>query len=737
MRAATRQVLLITTALAAGLLPPRGWSEPPSDGATDIGAVQASGGGASAIPAPGTAAEVAPSRQPLSASQPTSVVGPNYIQNSVMPQQNYDEIIKFTPSVQNVAPAGPGLQQNFAETIRGFNYTQFNTTFDGIPIPGSPSNFAPQTEAYFTAHDIGSVAVDRGPGTASTIGDATFGGTVAITSKSPLNTVTINPYGTYGSYATRLYGIEGDTGVVGGASAAGGARAFIDLSNLESNGFLSGTASKRRNGFAKIEVPLGSNTVLTFVGMADNSRTHTPYGSSAAQIARYGYNYGLSGDPRSQAFTGYNVDVYTTDFEYVGLRSVLGDGWTLDDKAYTASYYKRGVRGVDPNGSTPNLNGTYYLGGVRTLLSNDVPGYPNKNDFRDWGNLFRVTKDTALGQLRAGLWFDYVAADAYRVSADLSRGLTPYTTSAAGSPYSYKYRDYVTTVQPYLEFAWKPLPNLTVTPGVKYTSFTRVLDAAVNNSTKLPADFHATYDKLQPAVDARYVIQPGWTAYAQAAKGFLGPPLNVLFTTKPQGLNPQETWNYQVGSAYQTSRLSLGADLYYIDFSNLITSSTVAGTTIYANGGGAIYKGIELEGTYQVRDGLALYANGTLNDGDYKDRNVAIQLVPRRTGAVGPIFQRSGLYASLLAKYVGPQYLQDNAGTADQFPIKSYTDADLALGYTLPVQGGRAFNARLNVFNLFDEHALTGLLGTAANGVTPLYGVLPGRSFFFTLSAAL
>jgi iron complex outermembrane receptor protein len=733
MLKATRTPLLVTTALAAAALaqPSRGQSAPGAS--TDIGTVQA-GGGAGGSTAPGTAAAVAPSRPPLSASQPTSVVGPGYIQNNVLPLQNYDEIIKFTPSVQNVAPVGPGLQQNFAETIRGFNYTQFNTLFDGIPIPGSPSNFAPQTEAYFTAHDIGSVEVDRGPGTASTIGYATFGGTVAITSKSPLDTVTINPYGTYGSFATRAYGVEADSGAVG---AANGARGYIDLQRDEADGFLSGTRSERRNGFAKVEVPLGTSTVLTVVCMANNSRTHTPYGASLAEIQKYGYNYGLSGNPRSQGFSGYNVDVYTTDFEYVGVRSALGDGWSLDDKAYTASYYKRGVRGVDPNGSTPNLGaGPYYINGVRTVLTGDVPGYPNKNDFRDWGNLLRITKDTAYGQLRAGLWFDYVAADAYRVTADLSRGDVPYTTTAAGSPFSYKYRDTVTTVQPYAEFAWKPLPGLTITPGLKYTSFTRALDAAINNITKLPAKFNETYAKLQPAVDARYVIQPGWIAYAQVAKGFLGPSLNVLFTTKPQGLSPQETWNYQVGTAYQKGRLSLGADLYYIDFSNLITSQTVAGTAIYANGGGAIYQGIEVEGTVQVGGGLALYANGSLNDGEYKGRDVAIQLVPRRIAAAGPIYQRNGFYASLLAKYVGPQYLLDNAGTANQDPIKSYEDADLALGYTLPVPGNRAFNARFNVFNLFDRHALTGLLGSAANG-TPLYAVLPGRSFFFTLSAAL
>ena len=129
--------------------------------ATDIGSVTTTDPTVTlnAAPASGSAGYVAPSRAPLSAAQPTSAVGPSFIQNNIAPSQNYDDIIKFTPSTQNIAPAGPGLQQNFMETIRGFQYTQFNTTFDGLVLPGTPSRFAPQTAAYFTSHDLSQVQV--------------------------------------------------------------------------------------------------------------------------------------------------------------------------------------------------------------------------------------------------------------------------------------------------------------------------------------------------------------------------------------------------------------------------------------------------------------------------------------------------------------------------------------------------------------------------------------------------
>ena len=56
----------------------------------------------------------------------------------------------------------------------------------------------------------------------------------------------------------------------------------------------------------------------------------------------------------------------------------------------------------------------------RTIDDNDVPGLGNHSDFRAWGNVLRVSKDTDYGQLRFGLWTDYNAGSAYKYAIDLS-----------------------------------------------------------------------------------------------------------------------------------------------------------------------------------------------------------------------------------------------------------------------------------------------------------------------------
>ena len=136
--------------------------------------------------------------------------------------------------------------------------------------------------------------------------------------------------------------------------------------------------------------------------------------------------------------------------------------------------------------------------------------------------------------------------------------------------------------------------------------------------------------------------------------------------------------------------------------------------------------------------GVFAYANGSLNDAVYTASRVALAGSPRQTAAIGPIFERDGGYASILAKFIGPQYgLDSNAnGLGNSLPLKSYTDVDLSLGKTISILNGRKISGRINVSNLFDDHSPIYVTGTTAAG-TGLYYTNPGRSIFFTVAAFL
>jgi iron complex outermembrane receptor protein len=700
-------------------------------------------------PPPNSAASVAPSHAPLEAAQPTSVVGKSFIDNSTIPSQNYDELVKFTPSLMNIQPAGPVSQQNYGESIRGFQYNQFNTTFDNLVLPGTISNFAPQSATYFTSHDLGSISIDRGPGTASTIGYATFGGTLALYSKQPLDDFGAQAYSTFGSFGEQLYGIEVDSGA---QPELNGGRGFIDLSRLQTGAYLTYVTTNRDNAFGKWEQPIGDNTLVTFVGMYNDSTGDTAYGSTLAQIAKYGPDYGLNNNPNSQAFHGYNFDRYDTDFEYIRIDSNLGDGWNFQETPYTDSYFRSGTEGTDPNGTTPNIEpgGTKaYIGGIRIHPEDDVPGVSKHNDFRDWGSVTRLSKDTPWGQLRVGTWFDYVSNGVYRTRIDFTDDDMGYATKATGSTFNQQYHDRLVTAQPYIEFAWTPLPGLTVTPGVKYSSITRELDTGILGSTP-PGETNATYNKAQWSVDAHYKITPDWVAYAQAAKGFLAPPLSTLETAVPATIQPEETTNYQLGTTYQRDRLTVSGDGYYIPFSNYIASITEPAGTLYFNEGNALYRGLEAEATYKLGYGFSLTGNGSLNDARYTN-GVHIYQAPQNTAAGGVIYSRDStlrdhdnIYASLLVKEIGKQYGLNGQTAAGKptvsIPIAPTQTLDFAVGYTLPftgpVLGKHKVRVALNLYNLINDHSIIGYAGATAAG-TPLFWTDPGFSGFVSFSVSL
>ena len=683
------------------------------------------------------AADQAPAQASLGQIQPSSVINERFIQENVPATSNYDDIIRITPSAMDIDPNGPGLQQDFGQSIRGLQYTQFSVLFDGVQIPGSPSNLAPQPAAYFVAHDLAGIVVNRGPGPASTVGSATFGGDVELSSRTLSTQPEVNPYATFGSFGTKLYGLQAETGTL-----YGGGQFLIDIQRNESRGASSGTSDERRNLFAKYVQPFGADTMLVGVVNLDNAVTDTPYGTSLAEMAAFGRNYSLNDDPRSQGYGPYNKDTYTTDFEYLKLTHDFGRGLIVSDQPYTTGFYHRQLQTTDTSLSTPNLTGKYYLNNVETTLDDDVPGSAAQNDYRAWGNILRLSQQTPFGQARAGAWFESEDNTLYKSNIVLTRDAVTYTTRSDASAFQYDYFDRLTTVQPYIEFAAQPLPNLTVTAGVKYSSVTRYLTGPLVRTIKGPADDHATYNKALPSLDVNYLIEKGLSVYAQAAKGYLTPPLNVFYAPIVNSVQPSTTDNYQVGTVYKRGWLAADADLYYIRYQNYIASTTIGTNTLYTNQGSAHFKGIELEATAQLGHGVALYANGSLNDANYANGATVAQ-APRRTGVAGVLFDRGAVIThgdrvdfSLLDKDVGPQYGVDTK-FINKYPIKSYDTLDLALHYAFPVLHDRRIDLGMQVNNLLNNLSLIGYAGSAAGDGAPLYWVNPGRGLFFSVSATL
>jgi iron complex outermembrane receptor protein len=682
---------------------------------------------AATVPSVAAAMAIAPTSTPLSAIQPTSVIGGEYIQNNVAPTGTYDEIVRIAPSTLAISPNGPGLAEAADLTIRGFADGQYNVTFDGIPFADA-DDFTHHTSAYFMTHDLGSVSVDRGPGGASTIGNATFGGTVSLLSRDPTPTTGGTVYTSLGSYATRLFGVELDSGAI---TALNGGSFMLDVEDTGSRGYLTDGGQRRANIFFKALQPIGDNTVVTIVATSEQQHQYQPSGATRAQIATYGPNFALSNDPANQNFYGYNGETYNTDFEYIGIKSKLSDGLSLENKVYTYALVRHFSNGEDVNGETPN--GTAFG-------SNDVPGQMARNDLRAYGDVTRFTGTLPFGELRAGFWVEHQINERGQYEVDMTLGgvpnpVLPAVPGVAGwAAIDRLQHETLDTVQPFVELEWKITPALSLTSGVRLVVFDRNVDAPVMEGTRLPLRTDATYRSALPSVTLHYDLTTSWAAYVQVAKGFLAPQLQFLDVPDPKddAVAPEQTWNFQVGTGWRGQHLAVSADAYYIDFENMVGSRTIGSETQVFNLGGVNYLGLESDVTVPLAAGFSLYGNGSLNSARLRSDGSPVPNAPQATMAGGVLYKNGAWNASLIDKWVGARY----GDTERQQGLSPFNRLDANLGWTSAeaFPGVPPIKVQASVLNILDSRKINALAGYTVAANTPLFFTQPGRSAFVNLS---
>lgn len=674
---------------------------------------------------------IAPTQGSTIATQPQSIIGSTYIQENIPPTGDYTDIASIAPSVYTVTPNGAGLMEAAVVSIRGFQDGQYNVTFDGIPWMDS-NDFTHHSTSYFTNQETSSVVVDRGPGTASTLGNATFGGTIGVESINPKNEFNINPYISFGSWDTAVEGARIDTGKF----TSSGTSAVINLQNGESDGYLTYAGQRRQSVFAKVVQPLGENTTLTFAAMWNKLNQYVPFGATKAQIAQYGVNYALNNDPTSQAYYRYNKDEINTNMAYIGLHSEFS-GWTIDNKTYTYGYNHFGFNGEDPNGETPN--GTAYG-------ADNVPGQHMRNTNRSWGDIVRVSKEIGPGELRTGVWYDHQDDIRWLYEFDdtlnqLNPVVNPGASTLQLASADRRMNDTLVTIQPFVEYQWNITDNAYLVGGVKYNDFKRDINAPVNQKTGTPLTYSKSWNATLPSLAFHYAFTQNWTAYAQWAKGYLAPNLNLFYVPNPtvsdSAVAPEKTTNIQLGTTWSSDRLTLSGDIYKINFNNFVQSHKVGGITEFYNGGGVHYKGVELEGTYMLGGGFSVYANGSLNRAIQTTDNQWNANTPHKTAALGFIYNKGPIYASLVDKFVGKTYYTANA--ENDTPIGGYAVTNFAASYTFDphITDVKDFKIGVQINNLFNNTTVNALAGTTGADGTPLFFTIPARNFNFTVSADL
>ena len=661
-----------------------------------------------------SASATAPTQSSLEATQPQSIITREFIEKSVAPTAEYSRVVNVAPSLSGDSANGPGLSET-KTTMRGFSDDQYNITFDGIPW-GDTNNPAHHSTSFFPASVIGGAVVERGPGNASNLGFATFGGTIALFSKKPLDTPLASAFGSFGTWNTRLIGAAYESGRIG---EQGDARVQFNYQHLQSDGYLSLNHIKSDNLTVKVTKRVGEASTLTGFASVNRIKYTQPdnnNGPTLAQVAQFGKNYSLNNDPASFNFAGFNHTAKDTDFEYLRLDTAWADNWTTEATAYTYYYNNQTISSTDPTGlAAPGTK-------AGAPGNKNIPGIDKQNKYRVYGTILKAIREFDAGLLRFGTWIEKSDTDRHQYDIDLTQGNIRDPRETKPAPVQlpsvlFDQQSAIKNFQPFVEFEWAAAKGLTIAPGVKSVMITRSVDAVINQSTRLPQNTSVDYRTTLPFLTFNQALSDSLALYGQFAKGFQIPDLKTFYIANPNNNSsePQLSTNYQIGIVGKSKEIVWDVDFYRIDFKNKLISNGLAGTAAaFINIGGATYKGVEAQVNYMVVPGLALYANGSVNHATANDTGKQISKAPKATAAGGLIYNDGPWTGSFIYKHTGTIYMQEYASAPaayDYYRIKGYNNADLGMSYTFRNfdMGMKTLKMQLNVFNLFDKQEVTSI----------------------------
>jgi iron complex outermembrane receptor protein len=685
----------------------------------------------------------APTKASLDEVQPESIITGEFIHQVTPETGGWTTVLTIAPSIAGTTSNGGGIGDYNVVTLRGFQDGEFNLTFDGIAF-GDTNNPTHHGADYFPASTIGATVVDRGPGAAGDLGQANFGGSIHFFTADPTESPGLVQKLTEGTFATLASVTTLNTG---SSSWLGGGRLLLNFDERYSGGELTDSTGHQYNQMAKFVLPIGDHASLTVFANREYNYFHfedsSGPGQTYAQTLALGKNFSMNNDPNSEHYEGYNFELKRTDFEYVDLKDQVTPHFAFETQPYTYFYSNKTRSTNDLTGYLgPDLNGTPSTANTSTLQASganktDIGGYDKLNEYRVLGDIVRFTNDWSFGTLKWGGLIEGSRTFRHNCFIDDTTGGTPdYKFTQAKYPQIFDAPTNCKTLeesswlqgQVFVDFYWRPIDGLTVTPGFKYVDFTRNVNAPNENVAGAPTKnqplfAHNHYTSPLYFLTANYKITPSWAVYAQFATSFLIPELSDLYATgvSVQNLKSETTTNYQLGTVYTRGNLTADADVYLIEADNLQAPCSVPDPSLptgfgsgFCNFGKARFDGVEGEVAYALPIGVTLFANGSYNEavqtsglaaGEYGPAPMPGDRLPNAplwTDAFGAIYGSGPWKGSLTFKQVGTAVVYGGAAATTIYNLPSYYTLDGSVAYSF-----KNFEIKLQGINLLDRRQIT------------------------------
>ncbi|MEG8235210.1 TonB-dependent receptor [Pseudomonas orientalis] len=659
--------------------------------------------------------------------------------------------LKYTPGLNISSEDNTGLS-GFRFTMRGMNSDQVGMSVDGMPINDS-GNYALYSNLLGDPENIDQIFVTQGASESDGPHIGSSGGNIGIVTIRPTKETGAFVKQIVGSNATRKTFARLNTGEVNGLSnwlsashtegdmwrGSGAVRA----DKVEWNSFFDAGNGNTANLILKYhEQDNNSYSQLTKAQFQQNGRKYDPYPATPTVGGNGKYNsyYALAQNP-FQTFTA----VLNTQFK-------LADNLALSVIPY---YFWGNGSGVGSSSYAlnrgSNQGGVFDLGNLPTAAQYNADGTPNSGVYyrpsrtQTWrpGITTKLTWDLGDHSLQLGYWYERARQSQTQPFIPLKSNGKPVDTwpdsnsavvDANGNQVQGRDRFTVTPAQKvWAQDTWYINPDWTFIAGLAYMNVER--DGTNHGSlSEQPEKRNQTYNKLLPNAGLKYQLDERDQLFYSLSRN-MRVPQNYALYDKGAGsidLEPETSWNHELGWRYSGDDMTLAATLFYMDFKNRqVSSKDINGDSADINVGAVTNKGLELEWSGLLPHHFNYYTSYTYTKAEQQDdmtvynAGQAIALptsgkqfanVPKNMLAANIGYDDGRFYGTFGGKYTSKLY----GDLTNDEAISARTVFNLGAGIYLPVDKKVVKDAtlRLNVDNLFDKKYLDGVYTTKTNAAS-------------------
>ena len=643
--------------------------------------------------------------------------------------------LALQPSVVSVNEGGTGLGYS-KMTVRGSKGSQINVTLNGVTMNDAESQEVFWVNIPALSSMVSSVQLQRGLGTSAN-GSGAFGASVNMSTAA----VSPDPFGSaelsLGSYGTFVGTFAAGSGLM---------KSGLYFNAAYSRGLTDGYI---RNAFADVQSAMAvvgwmnEKNSLRLTWLMGDQRTGITWNGISEEQYKIDRRYNPAGE-YTDSFG--NVRYYDNETDnYTQHHLQLNYTRSFSDRlAWSTTFnYTRGD-GFYENYRTAQAFATFLMEPpapgvdygdfiVKEALGNDY--FVLNSDVRYVSDRLRLTGGISLSRYDGDhtgsvLWND-VLGDDYDYSAHewyQNRGLKHDANAFV--------RSEVVCCEGLAAYA-----------DLQYRGVWLDMSGPENDGVLL--DHRDNWQFFNPRAGLSYRWSSSSRVYASAALGHREPgrsdikelilDANMAVQAGVQGrgvdIRPEKMVDVEVGYEYVTEPLSLSANVYLMEYWDMLLETgklSDVGYAIKENVPRSWRRGIEAAAAWKPLQWLQVGGNITLstnkinsytayydiydNDVDWnylgqkqvEYRNTDILMSPSIIGGADVTFKPfasksnslNSLYLKVVGKYVGKQYYDNTA--ADERSIPAYFVGNLSLGYELPVKES-SLSLSLHVNNLFNH----------------------------------